>query len=219
MKNLDSSEEVNEEENVVEAPVVASAPKAKSKAKKSSSKKKATKSKAKAATAESQDSKELAPVESLPSAESSTEEQYENNADYHKAESENSPEFLNLQISKTLWLTLKKKASEEGISPEDLAREFISEGLVLRAWEIMTRSKHISKPAQNNYKNNNNNQNRNRNGNRNQNYNQQRGNGNNRRNGNTMNPRSQQDIHSLLDDKAGFMEYVRNQERKKGNRR
>ena len=53
-----------------------------------------------------------------------------------------------LSMSLSLRNTLLNKAEREGVSPEELACELISEGLVLRAWEIMERNKIMQKNTQ-----------------------------------------------------------------------
>lgn len=46
---------------------------------------------------------------------------------------------LEIKVSLSLFKKLHEKARQEGVSVCDLATELLSEGLVLRAWEIMER--------------------------------------------------------------------------------
>lgn len=117
---------------------------------------------------------------------------------------------LQLTLSKALMVKLKRQAKSEGVSMEALATELISEGAVLRAWEIVERKGHLRDASSNQSGNS-----HGGGGN-----NQRRGGGNNRQNkggngnggGNNRNMNRQR-YNSIMDDKANFLEYVRNQEK------
>lgn len=105
---------------------------------------------------------------------------------------------LTLSLSQSLYKKLVGKSQIEGVSVNELASELISEGLVLRAWEIMEKKVNMRTPqaqAQN----------------RNQ---PQRGNFKNNRKGGHNNNKKQNFNH-IMEDNANFLEYVRNQERNK----
>lgn len=132
---------------------------------------------------------------------------------------------LNLQVSKTLKKRLEQSAREEGVSVDDLASELLAEGLVLRAWEIVERKSAMrggGSPQQQQ-------QQQQRQGNVRQGHSnkpsgyQGQGGGNNASRhggggggGGRMNKRHAAHATSLnvMEDKAAFLEYVRNQERK-----
>jgi hypothetical protein len=132
---------------------------------------------------------------------------------------------LSLRIGKSLLRKLTEYAQEEGVSREELAAELISEGIVLRAWEIV--EKKATMRGGNAHSNNN----FNRNGNaapgnqgnsvaghtqgHQQRFQHQQG-------GNKMAQRKLQrqarqhaNSMDLMSDKAAFLEYVRNQEKKR----
>lgn len=118
---------------------------------------------------------------------------------------------LNLTLSKALMVKLKRQAKSEGVSMEALATELISEGAVLRAWEIVERKGHL-RDASANQSGNSYGGNGNGGG-----GNQRRGNGNRQHkngngNGNSRNMNKQR-YNAIMDDKANFLEYVRNQEK------
>ncbi len=117
------------------------------------------------------------------------------------------PAGLALELSQQLLGKLRHSAQEEGVSVEQLASELLAEGVVLRAWEIIERKSamrgsqggHPQGPQGNTqrrgpgqYGNNANNAR----------GPQQGGGGNRRPNTNWM------------EDKAAFLEYVRNQEKR-----
>ena len=110
---------------------------------------------------------------------------------------EETSEVFALRVSQTLSRKIKQKAADEGISPHELACELIAEGLVLRAWEIMERKSTMRSAPSGNYKSNN----RYRGGG------EQKG----RKNFNKAN-RAEKHAH-ILEDRAAFVEYVRNQEK------
>jgi hypothetical protein len=134
---------------------------------------------------------------------------------------------INLLVSKTLKKRLEQSAREEGVSVDDLASELLAEGLVLRAWEIVERKSAMrsgGSPQQQQ-------QQQQRQGNVRQGHSNKpsgyQGGGNNagRHGGGgggggggagRMNKRHAAHATSLnvMEDKAAFLEYVRNQERK-----
>lgn len=118
---------------------------------------------------------------------------------------------LQLTLSKALMVKLKRQAKSEGVSMEALATELISEGAVLRAWEIVERKGHLrdasSNQSGNSHGGGGNNQRRGGGGNNRQ---HKGGNGNGGGNNRNMN---RQRYNSIMDDKANFLEYVRNQEK------
>ena len=101
---------------------------------------------------------------------------------------------LTLRVSKSLMSKIKEQAEEEGISCDELVVEYLSEAVTLRAWEIMEKKSQMrmshNLPQRNNS------------GNRNQ-----------RGKGNQRSGMSQGRYQTIMDDKASFLEYVRNQER------
>ena len=105
---------------------------------------------------------------------------------------------IQLRVSQSLHRKIKQKAADEGVPVHELLGELIAEGLVLRAWEIMERKVAMRSSSSHSYKGNNR-------------YEQRGG----RKNFNKGN-RSEKNAH-LLEDRAAFVEYVRNQE--KGGRK
>lgn len=140
-----------------------------------------------------------------------------------ESESMSGTSSLNLQVSKTLKKRLEQSAREEGVSADDLASELLAEGLVLRAWEIVERKSAMrsgGSPQQQQ-------QQQQRQGNVRQGHSNKpsgyQGGGNNAGRhggggggGGRMNKRHAAHATSLnvMEDKAAFLEYVRNQERK-----
>ena len=117
-----------------------------------------------------------------------------NSDDDHKQE-----HTIQLRVSHSLHRKIKQKAADEGVPMHELLSELIAEGLVLRAWEIMERKVAMRSAPSHSYKGNNRYEQR---GGRNKNFNK----------GN----RTEKNAH-LLEDRAAFVEYVRNQE--KGGRK
>lgn len=101
-------------------------------------------------------------------------------------------EPLTVQVSSSLKEKLARTAQEEGVSVDALAQELLAEGVVLRAWEIIERKSAMRGNTQQQP------QHRHpRHGN---------GNGNGPR-------RHQQAAGNWMEDRAAFLEYVRNQEK------
>lgn len=111
---------------------------------------------------------------------------------------------LTLRVSASLLRQLEAKAQDEGVSLGVLATEFLAEGLVLRAWEILQRQAarrggpgtmrpHVTPGARDAHSG---------------------GRGHNRRDrGGHRQP--QRRGGNVMDDQATFLEYVRTQERKR----
>lgn len=141
-----------------------------------------------------------------------------------KAESASQKEpVFQIRLSRALHKKLLSKAQMEGVTPQDLARELLSEGLVLRAWEIVERKNTMRSSTQgNNFSQNSNNsngRNQGKTGYRNNNsqgssngYNRNRQ--NNYSNNSSSGHNRRGNFNHILEDSANFMEYVRNQEKK-----
>ena len=134
---------------------------------------------------------------------------------------------LTLHLSRALARKLRDNSREEGVTMEELAAELVAEGVVLRAWEIVERKATMRGGNANQGNQNNNNFNRGNNGNGNN------GNGNNAHSNQSSPPkhftpgnkmaqkklqrqaRQHANAMDLMKDKAAFIEYVRNQEKKR----
>jgi predicted DNA binding CopG/RHH family protein len=104
-------------------------------------------------------------------------------------------------LSQSLIKKIKQQAEDEGISVNDFASELLSEGVVLRAWEILERKNQLrGSSSQSNHSHNHSNRSQ-----------QNRGSGG-RQKGN-RGGMSHGRYQAIMDDKATFLEYVRNQER------
>jgi hypothetical protein len=112
---------------------------------------------------------------------------------------------LTLRVSTSLLRQLEAKAQDEGVSLSVLATEFLAEGLVLRAWEILQRQAarrggpgmmrpHAAPGAHGTHPGG-------------------RGHNHRRDHGNRRQP--QRRGGNVMDDQATFLEYVRTQERKR----
>jgi hypothetical protein len=134
------------------------------------------------------------------------------------------PDNLTIRISKALHRKLHDFAREESVSIDELISELLAEGVVLRAWEIVER-KHTMRGGNNQGNFNRNPQGGNVNGNvshgntqagsqQNRNQFQQ---GGNRQAQKKLQRQARQHANAmdLLQDKAAFLEYVRNQEKKR----
>jgi hypothetical protein len=134
------------------------------------------------------------------------------------------PEQLLIKISKNLHRKLRDNAREEGVTMDELISELLAEGVVLRAWEIVER-KQTMRGGGNQANFNRNPQSGNVNGNvasgNNHQGNQQHRNhfqqGGNRQAQKKLQRQARQHANAmdLLQDKAAFLEYVRNQEKKR----
>ena len=134
------------------------------------------------------------------------------------------PDNLAIRISKALHRKLFDFAREESVSIDELISELLAEGVVLRAWEIVER-KHTMRGGNNQGNFNRNPQGGNVNGNVSH-GNTEAGNqqsriqfqqGGNRQAQKKLQRQARQHANSmdLLQDKAAFLEYVRNQEKKR----
>ena len=134
------------------------------------------------------------------------------------------PENLTIRISKVLHRKLRDNAREEGVTIDELISELLAEGVVLRAWEIVER-KHTMRGGskQGNFSRNQQHSNVNGNvasGNTQQGSQQHRSpfqQGGNRQAQKKLQRQARQHANAmdLLQDKAAFLEYVRNQEKKR----
>lgn len=120
---------------------------------------------------------------------------------------------ISIQVTKKLRKKLVEQAHEEGVSLEEYISEILAESVTLRAWEILERNAGM--------RSNQNRQNAQNPGN----SNQQSGGGNRGNRGNQRGNKgggrrgmSHSRYQNIMDDQAAFREYVRNQERKNGNR-
>lgn len=148
----------------------------------------------------------------------------ENSFDYEPTMQDSYKEELHgfhIKLSKSLFNALCAKSKEEGVSAQEFALELISEGLTLRAWEIMERKQAMKhgKPGPNNggtasYTNNN--RQNGKGGFRQGNNNFSRGrNGYNKFSNNPSNHGGRQNnFKNIIDDNASFIDYVRKQEKK-----
>jgi len=120
--------------------------------------------------------------------------------------SQESDEELSLKLSRSLMRKIKSQAQEEGVSVNEYLTELLSEGVVLRAWEIVEKKTQLrggAVPGMNQ-------------GGMNR-MPQQQGRGGGNQHGNHRKGGHRGMSHgryqAIMDDKASFLEYVRNQER------
>ena len=121
---------------------------------------------------------------------------------------------LKVTLSGSLYRKLQYKAQGESISMEELARELLAEGVVLRAWEIIERNKTMMRPNSNAAGFPNENRPRNSNS-RPQSPMQKPRSGFQNANSHSNSQRRPSNYRNILEDSANFIEYVRSQERKK----
>ncbi len=134
-------------------------------------------------------------------------------------------EPVTLHLSRSLIRKLRDNSREEGVTMEELASELVAEGVVLRAWEIVERKATMrgGNANQGNSQGNQNNFNRGTNGIGNHgNHQQPHQTKQHFTPGNKMAQKKLQRQHrqhanamDLMSDKAAFIEYVRNQEKKR----
>ena len=115
-----------------------------------------------------------------------------------------------ISLSSSVQKKLSQKAADEGVTPSELAAELIAEGLVLRAFEIAER-KQAMRGGSSSGGNTGSNSGRSNQRSRNQNSGSRRG-GQNRRGGGGGGGGNYKNI---MEDSASFLEYVRNQEKKR----
>lgn len=101
-------------------------------------------------------------------------------------------EALTVQVSSSLKEKLTRTAQDEGVTVEALVQELLAESVVLRAWEIIERKSQMRGNTQQQPQ---------------QQHRQQQ------RNGNGPGPRRNQPAGNWMEDRAAFLEYVRNQEK------
>ncbi len=112
---------------------------------------------------------------------------------------------IKVKLSEALYRKLNAQAQEESLAIEELVRELLAESVVLRAWEIIERKNQMRGGSPNNQQQTGRSQNNN-------NHNNHNHRGNHRKGGH-RGGMSQMRYNSIMDDKASFLEYVRNQER------
>lgn len=120
---------------------------------------------------------------------------------------------LTINVTRKLQKKLIEQAHEEGVSLDEYISEILAESVTLRAWEILERNAGMkTNPNRQNAQNQGNSNQQSSGGNR--------GNRGNQRGGNKGGRRgmSHSRYQNIMDDQAAFREYVRNQERKNGNR-
>ncbi|MEI8025482.1 MAG: hypothetical protein WCI18_03950 [Pseudomonadota bacterium] len=117
----------------------------------------------------------------------------------------NQDNYLEIKISGSLYRKLKELSRSEGLSVDELACELVTEGCVVRAWELVERKAamktHTGNTAHNGSNSGNGRSNPGFNNNNKQNY----------------NPKSKQgrsNYNKIMEDNAHFLEYVRNQEKR-----
>ena len=103
---------------------------------------------------------------------------------------------IELKLSKALHRKLIKQSYDEGVSVEEFISELLSEGVVLRAWEIVERKNAMRSNSGNSQQNN-----------------RSKGQGNSKGYKNKGHRMSHGRYQSIMDDSSNFLEYVRNQER------
>lgn len=122
---------------------------------------------------------------------------------------------LRVRLSESLVKKLKEQAADEGISLEEFIAELLAESVVLRAWEIVERKNAMKGHSGQGQGSMGGGQNRNYNQNQGNKGNNQRGGGGNQGGGGNKGHRGMSHVRyqSIMDDKATFLEYVRNQEK------
>ena len=120
---------------------------------------------------------------------------------------------LTVTLSESLFRKLQHKSHGEGVSMQELARELLAEGVILRAWEILERNKAMMRPNSNTSGFSNENRSRSPNS-RPQSTMQKPRSGFQHPNPNGP-QRRPSNYRNILEDSANFIEYVRSQERKK----
>lgn len=112
---------------------------------------------------------------------------------------------LNVTMSATLYRKIQQIARDEGVSTDDFACELLAEGLVLRAWEIVEKKSALRGSAPTH-------QHQHQHGGG---GNQRHGKGHNQRRNNNKGRGGYGNTLNLMEDKAAFLEYVRNQEKQR----
>jgi hypothetical protein len=136
-------------------------------------------------------------------------------SDYQQTPRSNEPIIereITVRPSDSLFKKLKEQAEEEGLGLEEYCMELLAEAAVVRAWELVERKLTMrggNAGGGNQQQQHRNNQNRHGNHGNNNNRRDNKGGGHNNRRG-----MSHSRYQNIMDDKATFLEYVRNQERK-----
>jgi hypothetical protein len=112
---------------------------------------------------------------------------------------------ITIKPSDSLMKKLAEQAGEEGLSVGEYCAELLAEGVVIRAWEIVERKLTMRGGNNSNANQQQHRQHQHRHGQQNN-----RGNKGHNNRGRMSHSRYQ----NIMDDKASFLEYVRNQERK-----
>ncbi len=117
----------------------------------------------------------------------------------------NQDNYLEIKISGSLYRKLKELSRTEGLSVDELACELVTEGCVVRAWELVERKAAMKSHSGNATHNGSNSGNGRSNP------------GFNNNNKQSYNPKSKQgrsNYNKIMEDNAHFLEYVRNQEKR-----
>jgi len=129
--------------------------------------------------------------------------------------------ILTVQMTQSLYRRIVHTAQQEGVSADDLAGELLAEGIVLRAWEIIERKSAMRGDSQAGNQANRSQQNfqgRGGQGGGNKGFrgDQNRGGqGQGQGGGNRGGRLSHAQYSNIMEDKAAFLEYVRQQEKKR----
>ncbi len=118
---------------------------------------------------------------------------------------------ITVRPSDSLFKKLREQAEEEGLGLEEYCMELLAEAAVVRAWELVERKLTMrgGNAGGGNQQQQQHRHNQNRHGNHGNNNRRDNKGGHNNRRG-----MSQSRYQNIMDDKASFLEYVRNQERK-----
>jgi hypothetical protein len=119
---------------------------------------------------------------------------------------------VRINLSSKLRKKLTEQAEDEGILLSDYIEELLAEASVIRAWELVEKKLHMRSGQNQGSQGNHNPRNNRNNQGRNKNHNNSNHNGNGNGNGNRRNMNNAR-YQNLMEDKASFLEYVRNQER------
>ena len=117
----------------------------------------------------------------------------------------NQDNYLEIKISGSLYRKLKELSRSEGLTVDELANELVTEGCVVRAWELIERKAAMkgnsgnsthNGPSPGNGRNN------------------PGFNNNNKQNYNPKSKQGRSNYNKIMEDPAHFLEYVRNQEKR-----
>jgi hypothetical protein len=113
---------------------------------------------------------------------------------------------LEIKISGSLYRKLKELSRSEGLTVDELANELVTEGCVVRAWELVERKAAMKTPVGNTTHNGGTHSG---NGRSSPNFNS-----NNKQNYNPKSKQGRSNYNKIMEDNAHFLEYVRNQEKR-----